>query len=589
MHLALYERAQILPPDRDPLALAEEFSAFFTEKVEAIRARITNGEHTEQNQPAAAVAAVVAPTCTLANWRPVSQDEVRKIIMNSPTKHCGQDPLPTWLLKKCLGPLLPSITAVLNHSLATGCVPDAFKIAHVTPLIKKPSLDPSVLANYRPVSNLTFLSKVLERAVNTQLNDYIKHNGLHEKYQSAYRKYHSTETALIRVQNDILLALGDRKVCLLLLLDLSSAFDTVDHAGLLNTLSEIGLKDIALAWFSSYLRDRYQCVRIGDDSSSHKPLLSGVPQGSVLGPVLFTLYTASLGRVIETYSLNYHFYADDTSLYLTFEVTDLPDAVDRMQQCAEAVRQWMIQNMLKMNADKTELLMIATKNVSAQIPSGIPVLTVGGAQISPSEVVKYIGVLMDRHLLLDSYVDDICKTARMHLYRIGRVRHLLTKNACAKLIHAFVSSRLDSCNALLVGLPKRQLQKIQLVQNSAARLLTLTGRREHITPILRELHWLPVAQRVQFRVAMHVYKCLHHMAPLYLEDLLHCYIPGRPLRSAETNLLQTPRSANSICDRAFSVIAPKIWNSLENEIRAEQSIDVFKKKLKTFLFRRAFY
>ena len=196
-------KSRTIPPGREPSEIAAEFSTYFITKVQAIRESIDdhhgNEEHSEP------------PQCTLDAWRPVTQDEVRQIIAKSPVKQCLLDPLPTWLLKQCLTSLLPHIKKIINHSLRTGIVPESFKLAHVTPLIKKPSLDPSVLANYRPVSNLPFLSKVLERIVHAQLSEYISENNLQEKMQSAYRKHHSTETALIKVQHDILLALSEKK------------------------------------------------------------------------------------------------------------------------------------------------------------------------------------------------------------------------------------------------------------------------------------------------------------------------------------------------------------------------------------------
>jgi hypothetical protein len=237
--------------------------------------------------------------------------------------------------------LLPLITTIVNQSLSSGKVPDTFKVAFITPILKNPSLDASVLSNYKPISNLPFLSKVLEKVVNDRLNEFMEEEGCQELYQSAYRKGHSTETALLRVHNDILRALSEKRACLMLLLDLSAAFDTVDHSALIDTLSAAGLRDSALEWFRSYLSDRYQCVSIGTHRSGLKPLRSGVPQGSVLGPVLFSLYTSSLGKLIQTHSLSYHLYADDTSIYITFETPQLTDAVARMECCAEDVRRWM--------------------------------------------------------------------------------------------------------------------------------------------------------------------------------------------------------------------------------------------------------
>ena len=577
-----------LPKHSDSQALASQFSVFFVSKVEAIKASIASAA-CPTSTPALPQHRST-PGCTLSTWSQVTSDEVRKIITHSSTKHCALDPLPTWLLKRCLDPLLPSITALINLSLTTGTVPDLFKVAHIVPLLKKPSLDASDLSNYRPVSNLPFLSKVLERVVNTQLTRYITENNLQEKFQSAYRQHHSTETALIRVQNDILLALSERKASLLLLLDLSAAFDTVEHTALIDVLCDLGLTENVISWFKSYLSDRTQKVRVDNHFSSPQPLKSGVPQGSVLGPVLFTLYTASLGRLIQSFNLNYHFYADDSSLYLTFEVAQLNQAVDRLTECTEAVRLWMGQKKLKMNSSKTELLFVTTKNIGKNIPDGTPVVQVGENHVKPSDAVRYIGVLLDKNLNMNEYINSVCKAARFHLYNIGRIRHLLTRTACEQVIHAFVTSRLDYGNALLYGLPQRQLSKLQRIQNSAARIVARTRFRDHITPVLQYLHWLPVPYRIIFKIALLVFKCVHGQAPVYLRELLHTVSPQRDLRSSQmNNLLTCRRSNNSTCDRAFETHAPLIWNSLPEAVRGSDNIDIFKKNLKTYLFTKAYF
>jgi hypothetical protein len=270
--------------------LVSEFSTFFIDKIARIRASIASDGESQS-----ALVTVQPPHCSLEIWDPTTEHELEKIIMASPPASCGLDPIPTSLLKQCVNPLLPAITTIVNNSLLTGNVPPAFKLAHVTPLIKKASLDPTVLSNYRPVSNLPFVSKVLEKVVSSRLTSYLEDNGLQEPLQSAYRKFHSTETALVRTQNDVMEALGGQKACLMVLLDLSAAFDTVDHSQLLSTFGDFGVKGKALQWVGSYLSDRKQIVCLGKDSSEPQVLECGVPQGSVLGPVLFTVHTSSLG------------------------------------------------------------------------------------------------------------------------------------------------------------------------------------------------------------------------------------------------------------------------------------------------------
>ena len=224
----------------------------------------------------------------------VTQDEIGKIISKSPTKSCLLDPLPTFLIKECtINILLPSITKLVNCSLREGLVPDGFKKAVVTPLIKKASLPVEDLKNYRPVSGLSFIFKLVERVVAKQLVEHIHRQGLDNSYQLAYKSGHSTKTALLSIKNDIHLSISRGEATALVLLDLSAAFDTIDHSTLLSCLLDwFGVGGSALKWFSSYLTERFKCVKIGSTLSDLQKLLFGVPQGSVLGPLLFSLYTS---------------------------------------------------------------------------------------------------------------------------------------------------------------------------------------------------------------------------------------------------------------------------------------------------------
>ena len=188
------------------------------------------------------------------------------------------------------------------------------------PLLKKMSLNPEVLKNYRPVSNLTFVSKLIEKTVSSQLISHLENNDLLETFQSSYKPRHSTESALLRVSNDILRAIDDKQCVFLTLLDLSAAFDTIDHCILLEVLHDLGVEGIALEWFRSYLSNRSQCISIDGVHSVPQNLPHGVPQGSVLGPLLFCTYMTELGKIIRKHGLNFHTYADDTQIYLAFKV-----------------------------------------------------------------------------------------------------------------------------------------------------------------------------------------------------------------------------------------------------------------------------
>ena len=211
------------------------------------------------------------------------------------------------------------------------------------PLLKKTNLDTEVLRNYRPVSNLQYTSKVLEKVVAAQLTSYMRKHDLYEKKQSAYRCYHSTETALLKVQNDLLVPMDKSCGVFLVLLDLSAAFDTIDHDILIKRLRDnLGLSGTALAWMNSYLRGRSQSVVINGTKSEPADLQYGVPQGSVLGPILFTIYASPIGAIAKRHNLEIHLYADDTQTYIFFKMKDFKsqaEAFRTIQECVSEIRQ----------------------------------------------------------------------------------------------------------------------------------------------------------------------------------------------------------------------------------------------------------
>ena len=445
------------------------------------------------------------------NFTPVTPEPVKRLIVEAPTKSCPSDPIPTGLLKECLDELLPVITRTINLSLEDGKFPSEWKGALVKPKLKKADLD-LIKENFRPLSNLQFLSKLTEKAVAQQTLSHIVAHDLFPDLQSAYRRNCSTETALLRVRNDILFNMNRQHVTLLVFLDLSAAFDTIDHLTLLDRLRDkFGIDGVVLEWFRSYLTDRSQQVIIGSDRSRPMDVHYGVPQGSCLGPLLFSIYTSQIFDIVSDHLPNVHCFADDTQLYLSFRPDDQASqdaAVAGMETCIRDVRLWMLQDKLKINDAKTEFLLIGTRPQLEKVD--IDSLKIGDSVITPSkDAVRNLGSWFDETFSMQPHVNKTCKAGYYYLHNLSRIRKYLDKKTTECLVHAFITSRLDYCNSLLYGLPDCLISKLQRVQNAAARLVYKAPRFCHISPILQEPHWLPIRDRIKFKVILITFKANH--------------------------------------------------------------------------------
>jgi Reverse transcriptase (RNA-dependent DNA polymerase) len=570
---------------QESASLARSFTSFFQDKLTLLASNISAKIPHLQSQTSPLSVPSSDPPSTYCSFTPVTLAEVDRLLRTTPAKSSPLDFIPTSLLKSCSPVFIPILAKLANLSFTQGTFPSCFKSAQVTPLLKKPTLDPKLPSNYRPISNLNSIGKLLERLALARLRPHITTSSNYSSWQSGYRAGHSTETAMLNITDALFTSIGQRQTSLLCTIDLSAAFDTVTHSILLDRLkSDFGLDGTVGSWLRSYVTDRSQFVKVGRSSGEVTALRSGVPQGSVLGPILFAAYMAPISRIIENFDVRQQHYADDTTLYIELQnQSDLPP--NRLILCIEQLVLWCNANNMHINPDKTEAMIVASPNQLKKIDSSQP-LNIAGTQVVLADNIKIVGVTLDSSLSFDKHVSAICQSCNYHLRALRHVRPMLSFDLASQLACSIVASRLDYCNSILFGASQSNIARLQRIQNNLARIVCLAPARASASTLLERLHWLPIEKRIHYKIACITFNSLETGSPKYLRDVIAPYIPQRHLRSSNTKLLNVPSTSHMLAaaNRSFRFAAPAVWNSLSLETRSAPHIDAFKRRLKTELF-----
>ena len=398
------------------------------------------------------------------------------------------------VLKKCADVFPPSLAHLANLSFAASVFSSSFKLGHVVPLLKKPGSDEHDPSNYRPIMNLVKISKILERLVLARLQPHIHSSRNFSPFQSAYRRSYSTETALLMVVN---VSMEARSCSVLISLDISAAFDTIHIDLLLQRLvSDFGIVGTASTWLRSYLIGRACYVAIGDCKSDVWTCDSGVPQGSVLWPLLFSAYVSPLSRILDQFEIKLHQYADDTQLYTKVQSTD-PSQLQSLSDCVGALTYWFLSNGPQLNSGKSEAMIFGTRPGLEKLDRPQSFF-IGGDSIAVKDKLKILGFHLDPLLSMDDHVKRTVRACNYHIRALRHVRKSLTLEVTRTIVHCLVTACLDYCNALLLGTTKSNIAKLQQVQCDLAQVVLQAPWRTSSKPFLEQLHWLPIQERVIF-------------------------------------------------------------------------------------------
>ena len=582
-HVLDKNKIKTLPKYDNPTKLADEFNEYYVKKISDLRRTIPESGDVS-------IVSDVFEGTKLSVFKPTNDEEIASIIKEFGIKTSCDDPIPSSILKLISMDVIPILTKLVNMSLSMGSM-DGVKLSTIDPLLKKLGLDSEIKKNYRPVNSLLFISKLTERIVLKRLNEHMTLNCLHCESQYAYKKEHNTETMMLKIVDDVLLGFDENKGTILLFLDLSAAFDTIDINRLLSILSEeIGITGIALQWFRSFLTGRTQKVRVDGHFSKVLEVLFGVPQGSVLGPKLFSIYVRAQPKVFNLCSFKATSFADDSNGRKSFSFCYQYQVLKNdLSNCMNNITSWMSKQFLKINPEKTEMLLCYPDSLSDKVI--IRGVIVGEQCIRFSDKVKNVGLWIDSNLTFDYHINKIVSHCHKLLKDISRVRSLLSTQHTEMLVHSVISCRLDYCNSMYFNIKKSNVKKLQKVQNAAARIVAQKRYRESISGTLKDLHWLRIESRVIFKLLLLTYKYIKGKCPPHFNFQYKSY----NTHPNDYLMLKTISCKTKYGKRAFTYLAPRLWNALPVKIKTEENIQLFKSMVKTMLFsdtesflRRAF-
>lgn len=551
-------------------SLNSHFSSSFTMSTEDKNSTICN------------LSALPAPDFAPFEFNLFTESDVEKSILSITSNAVGGDSIGKNMLLPILHCILPILCLLFNNSISCAEFPAIWKDAQVIPLPKKPN--PTSYSEYRPISILPFLSKVLERLVHRQINHFLTRHDLLDPLQSGFRPGHSTVTALIRITDDICEGMDHGKLTILTLLDFSNAFNSVDLDIMLAILRSLNISPSVLDWFRSYLCGRRQRVRLGDSFSSWCNTLAGVPQGGVLSPLLFAVFINSISHSLSS---SYHLYADDLQIYRQAHVSDMDSAIAATNDDLNRILEWSRSFGLRVNPSKTQVIIVGSSRMISRIDwNTIPPVTFNEIIIPYSKSVKNLGVMMDQCLSWDAHLDVVSRKLFASGASLRRLRNFLPTATKIALAQSLLLPILDYADACYLDLREDQLDKLERLQNYCIRFIFGLRKYDHVSEFRDKLKWLPIRFRRNAHILTLVFNILFNpTTPRYLKCHLNYVYDShsRDLRSSEGLTLSHPEfNSPSFFGRSFAVQAVRLWNTLPLKIRKAPSLESFKTQVKNW-------